>query len=128
MYKKLFGDTPGWFIVVMIVFAIAMSYSGYWELSHTAYQGKMMVNHDQYEVFKASAVNPEFDISRLQVMNSEPVYLDFNVIVPRSANFPLGERIDWQYNLLGVLVSLSGLFLVSLPLWAWRMTSFTTAK
>lgn len=121
MYKKMFGDAPVIFPIVMCLFAMAVLWAAYGQFTSTAYEGKMLVSHDQYETFKSAAINPEFTISKLQVMNSDPVYLDFSVRVPRSATFPLGENIEWQFNLMGSLMAVVGLFICSIPFWAFKI-------
>lgn len=121
MHKKIFGDAPVGFVIVMFLFAVAAFSVSFWQFTITAYEGKMLVSHTDYETFKAAAINPDFTIAKLQVMNSEPVYLDFKVVTPRSASFPMGDNIEWQYNVLGLLISIIGLFLLSIPFWAFKI-------
>jgi len=121
MYKKMFGYTPVVFVIVMLAFVAVVFWASFWQFTSTAYEGKMLVSHDQYETFKSAAINPEFTISKLQVMNSEPVYLDFSILVPRSASFPMGERMDWRFNLMGSVLLVAGLFLFSVPFWVWKL-------
>jgi len=122
MYKKMFGDTPVGGLITMIVFAIALFCFSFWQFTNTAYVGRMLVPYEDYETFKTAAINPEFSINRLQVMNSDPVYLDFVIQVPRSANFPMGERVDWQFNIMGAVLVAAGLLVFSIPFWAFKWT------
>ena len=123
MYKKIFGDTPVAMIVIMSIFAVAMFWASSWQFTSTAYEGKMLVSYKDYETFKTAAINPKFSITKLQVMNSDPVFLDFKVVTPRSASFPLGENIEWQFNIMGSVILAAGLFVFSIPFWAFKFTS-----
>jgi hypothetical protein len=120
MYKKMFGDFPVGGLVLMFGFIIACFCCCFWQFTNTAYVGRMSVPHEEYEIFKTAAINPEFSITRLQVMNSDPVYLDFVIQVPRSASFPMGERADWQFNIMGAVVLAAGLLVLSIPFWAFK--------
>lgn len=120
MYKKMFGEFPVGGLVLMIGFAIALFCCCFWQFTNTAYEGRMLVPYKDYETFKTAAINPEFTITKLQVMNSDPVYLDFSVRIPRGASFPMGERIDWQFNIMGVVVLAAGLLVFSIPFWAFK--------
>lgn len=121
MYRKMFGDVPIVFVAFTFLVAIACFCVSFWQFTTTAYEGKMLVSYNDYEAFKTAAINPEFTITKLQVMNSEPVYLDFSVRTPRGASFPLGESVDWQFNFMGSFVLVLGLLASSLPFWVYKI-------
>jgi hypothetical protein len=87
--------------------------------NHVQYSGKFNATHEQYVQFKTLAVNSNYDIGRLQIMNSEPpVYIDFSITIPSSETFPFGERIEAPGLVAGI-----GLIIVAalcfLGSWRW---------
>jgi hypothetical protein len=85
--------------------------------NNVQYHGKFNATHEQYEQFKSLAINPNYNIERLQIMNSEPVYIDFTMWVPANTAFPFGERNEF---LRIVLASFSSLMAVSSPFLIWK--------
>jgi len=81
-------------LVFLVLFGLAGLLGAIYFYGNVNYSGKVMVTHEQYEQFKTIALKPNHEINRLQIMNSEPVYIDFSMWVPASEQFPFGERGD----------------------------------
>lgn len=104
-------------LVAVFLFGCVGLFGAIYFGNNVNYSGKVMVTHEQYEQFKTIALKPNHEINRLQIMNSEPVYIDFSMWVPASEQFPFGERSDVMRIIAIILCSV---IVISSPFLACR--------
>jgi hypothetical protein len=103
--------------VFLVFFGLVGLFGAIYFCNNVNYSGKVMITHNQYEEFKSIAIKPNHEINKLQIMNSEPVYIDFSMWVPANEQFPFGERGDVMRIIAIILCSV---IVISSPFLACR--------